>query len=78
MGYSNPRYDALLAAAAREADPQQRMDMLAEAERVMLEDMPIVPLYFYVSKKMVKPWVAGMEANIMDHHHSRHLRILAH
>jgi oligopeptide transport system substrate-binding protein len=78
MGYSNPRYDALLAAAAREADPQQRMDTLAEAERVMLEDMPIVPLYFYVSKKMVKPWVAGMEANIMDHHHSRHLRILAH
>ena len=44
----------------------------------MMEDMPIVPLYFYVSKKMVKPWVAGMEANIMDHHHSRHLRILAH
>jgi oligopeptide transport system substrate-binding protein len=78
MGYSNPRYDALLAAAAREADPQRRMETLAAAERLMLEDMPIVPLYFYVSKKMVKPWVAGMEANIMDHHHSRHLRILAH
>ena len=78
MGYSNPRYDALLAAAAREGNPVRRMETLAEAERVMLEDMPIVPLYFYVSKKMVKPWVAGMEANIMDHHHSRHLRILAH
>jgi oligopeptide transport system substrate-binding protein len=78
MGYSNPRYDALLAAAAREGNPVRRMETLAEAERVMLEDMPIVPLYFYVSKKMVKPWVAGMEANIMDHHHSRHLRILEH
>lgn len=78
MGYSNPRYDALLAAAAREADPVRRMDTLAEAERLMLEDMPIIPLYFYVSKKMVKPWVAGLEANIMDHHHSRHLRILRH
>lgn len=78
MGYSNPRYDALLAAAAREADPARRMDTLAEAERVMLEDMPIIPLYFYVSKKMVKPWVAGLEPNIMDHHHSRHLRILKH
>ncbi|MCL4780123.1 MAG: peptide ABC transporter substrate-binding protein [Gammaproteobacteria bacterium] len=78
MGYSNPRYDALLAAAAREADPVRRMDTLAEAERVMLEDMPIIPLYFYVSKKMVKPWVAGLEPNIMDHHHSRHLRILKH
>lgn len=78
MGYSNPRYDALLAAAAREGDPLVRMSTLEAAERLMLEDMPIIPLYFYVSKKMVKPWVAGMEANIMDHHHSRHLRILEH
>ena len=78
MGYSNPRYDALLAAAAREGDPLVRMATLEAAERLMLEDMPIIPLYFYVSKKMVKPWVAGMEANIMDHHHSRHLRILEH
>jgi oligopeptide transport system substrate-binding protein len=78
MGYSNPRYDALLAAAARDGDPVRRMATLAAAERLMLDDMPIVPLYFYVSKKMVKPWVAGMEANIMDHHHSRHLRILEH
>lgn len=78
MGYTNPAYDALLAAAAREADPAVRMATLAEAERVMLEDMPIIPLYYYVSKKMVKSWVAGLEDNIMDHHHSRHLRILRH
>lgn len=78
MGYSNPRYDALLAAAARDGNPVTRMAALGEAERVMLDDMPIIPLYFYVSKQMVKPWVAGFEPNIMDHHHSRHLRILEH
>jgi oligopeptide transport system substrate-binding protein len=78
MGYSNPRYDALLLTAARDGNPVTRMAALAEAERLMLDDMPIIPLYFYVSKQMVKPWVDGFEANIMDHHHSRYLRILEH
>lgn len=78
MGYDNPRYDALLAQASREADANLRMALLEEAERVMLDDMPILPIYFYVSKQMVKPWVAGFEGNIMDRHYSRHLRILKH
>ena len=55
-----------------------RQDVLEEAERVMLDDMPVLPIYYYVSKQMVKPWVGGYESNIMDHHHSRHFRILKH
>ncbi|MEZ5564189.1 MAG: peptide ABC transporter substrate-binding protein [Gammaproteobacteria bacterium] len=78
MGYNNPRYDELLHQASREADAKVRMALLEEAERVMLDDMPILPMYFYVSKKMLKPWVAGYEDNIMDRHYSRHLRILKH
>ena len=78
MSYNNPRYDRLLASASREADPAVRMATLAEAERVMLDDMPVLPIYFYVSKQMVKPWVGGFDSNIMDHHHTRHLRILKH
>ncbi len=78
MSYNNPRYDSLLLQASREADPAVRMGLLQEAERVMLDDMPMLPIYYYVSKQMVKPWVAGYESNIMDHHHSRHFRILKH
>jgi oligopeptide transport system substrate-binding protein len=78
MAYNNPRYDQLLLQASREADPAARMALLEEAERVMLDDMPILPIYYYVTKRMVKPWVAGFEGNIMDHHHSRHFRILKH
>ena len=44
----------------------------------MLDDMPMLPIYYYVSKQLVKPWVAGYETNIMDHHHTRHFRILKH
>lgn len=78
MSYNNPRYDALLLQASRQADPAVRMGLLEEAERVMLDDMPMLPIYYYVSKQMVKPWVAGFVSNIMDHHHTRHFRILKH
>jgi len=55
-----------------------RAGHLQEAERAMLADQPLMPLYFYVTKRMVKPWVQGYEGNIMDHIYTRHLHILKH
>lgn len=77
-GYANPRYDALLAEASAEGDPALRAQMLQAAESVLLDDAPIIPIYFYVSKHLVKPWVLGRESNIMDHHYSKNFRILKH
>ena len=77
-GYNNPRYDALLAAASAEPDVVRRAQHLQDAERLMIADQPILPLYFYVTKRMVKPWVRGYEGNIMDHIYTRHLSILKH
>jgi oligopeptide transport system substrate-binding protein len=77
-GYHNPAYDALVDGATLETDPVKREALMQEAERVLLEDMPIIPIYFYVSKHLVKPWVGGFDANIMDHHYSKHLFILSH
>ncbi len=42
----------------------------------MLEEMPIIPLYFYVSQHLIKPWVSGLEGNVMDHHYSKYVKIL--
>ena len=78
FGYSSRRYDGLLAAASAEPDTALRARHLEEAERVLLADQPLIPLYFYVTKRMVKPWVEGYEGNIMDHIYTRHLRILEH
>ena len=74
-GYDNPEYNALIRAAAAEPDPAQRRAMLEQAERVMLADQPLIPVYFYVNARLVKPWVKGWQDNIMDHHSSRHLWI---
>ena len=77
-GYANPRYDELIYSAANETDLARRAEYLEAAERLLLEDLPIMPLYFYATTRLVKPWVAGFEQNIMNHHHSKDLRILAH
>lgn len=72
--YRNPRYDALLDAAATTLDPRRRAQLLREAETLLLADHPIAPLYFYVSKHLVKPGLDGFENNVLDRHPSRYLR----
>jgi oligopeptide transport system substrate-binding protein len=74
-GYSNPRYDELLKKAAVTGDEEARQRMLTEAERVLIEDYPIVPLYFLVSKHLVSPRVQGYLPNAMDRHPSRFLAL---
>jgi oligopeptide transport system substrate-binding protein len=71
--YSNSSYDALLEEVARERSPKRRDRMMHEAERLLLEDNPIVPVYTYVSKRLVDPHVRGWQSNIMDHHYSRYM-----
>jgi len=74
-GYSNPRYDSLLAEATRQPDAALRRTLLEESERVMLADTPLLPLYFYVNKHLVKPYVQGWTDNVMNVQYSKDLRI---
>jgi oligopeptide transport system substrate-binding protein len=74
-GYASARYDALVDQAAAEPDVARRRTLLEQAEQVLIEDLPVLPLYFYVSKHLVKPYVSGWQPNIMDHHYSRYFRI---
>jgi oligopeptide transport system substrate-binding protein len=54
--YINPRYDALLDAAAAELDRTKRSALLREAERILVEeDMPLMPLCQYVTVYMYDP-----------------------
>jgi oligopeptide transport system substrate-binding protein len=77
-GYSNAEFDRLVAASQGAQDPQARMDLLQQAESVMLADMPILPLYTYVTARLVQPWVGGYESNIMDHHRHKDMYVLKH
>ena len=75
--YANDEYESLMKRAATQVDPDRRRLYLEEAERVMLADHPVIPLYFYVSKHLVRPEVSGWGDNVLDYHYSQHLSLSA-
>jgi oligopeptide transport system substrate-binding protein len=74
-GYANPAYDALIRRAASTIDLGARRELLQEAERMMLADQPLAPLYFYVNKHLVKPYVRGWHQNVMNVIYSKDLSL---
>jgi oligopeptide transport system substrate-binding protein len=77
-GYNNPQFDALIAEAGRTADIQKRREILQSAERTMLADYPVIPIYFFSSKRLFKPYVQGATPNPLNRLYSKHLKIEAH
>ena len=73
--YASDEYDDLMRRAAKQVEPKLRRVFLEEAERVLLADHPVIPLYFYVSKHLVSPEVQGWEDNVLDYHYSQHLSL---
>jgi len=69
--YANAHFDELLAQASTAT--VKRIAILQAAEMQMLQDQAIIPLYYYVSKHMLKPEIQGWQDNILDHHLSRYL-----
>lgn len=73
--YGNEEYDTLMKSASEQLDLDRRRLYLEEAERVLLADHAVIPLYFYVSKHLVSPEVRGWEDNILNYHYSQHLSL---
>lgn len=69
--YNNPAYDQLLEKAARETDPDRRMRMLEEAERIIMdEDLPMVPVFQYNNMYLFDPHkVSGLNTHPRSDQH---------
>jgi len=65
-GWGNAQFDALLNKAGHAADPAQRMALLEEADALITEAMPVMPLYFYTRIYLIHPDVQGWHANLLD------------
>ena len=77
VSYKDASFDALLDKAARTSDPQSRRELLEEDERKMLADYPVIPLYFFVSKRLVKPYVHGLQLNPLNRVESKYLSVVS-
>jgi oligopeptide transport system substrate-binding protein len=67
-GWSNLEYDRLIRLATTQTDPDERMATLHQAEQILMDELPVIPIYFYVSANMVQPYVRGFYGNIQDRH----------
>jgi oligopeptide transport system substrate-binding protein len=74
-GYSNPEYDRLMDEADRAAEGKQRRELMHEAEAIAMEDMPNIPITYYVSKNLVSQAVQGWIDNTKDIHRTRFLSV---
>lgn len=73
--WKNADFDRLLAEAAQEADPAKRFDLLEQAEQIVVDEMPVLPIYSYVDPNMVRPYVKGWYRNLRDTHPLKSIRI---
>lgn len=64
--FSNERFDSLYTEAMDYTDPEERAPLYKEMDRILMEHVPVVPLFYDESIRMIHPWVKGYEANAMN------------
>jgi oligopeptide transport system substrate-binding protein len=65
--YCNPAFDAAFNEAATIADPAEQEAKYIEAQRIAVDDAPVLWLRFGLSRYLVRPWVAGLTPSSSDH-----------
>ncbi|MDR0217893.1 MAG: ABC transporter substrate-binding protein [Enterobacteriaceae bacterium] len=72
--YSNPDYDALIKKSGETNDiPSQQKGL-----DIFTKDSPVMPIYYYVNAKMVKPYVGGFYVNPMGYISAKDIYIIKH
>jgi len=54
-GWENSRFAALVDQSGMELDPEKRLAILLEAERIFAEELPVFPLYHWTSPSLAAP-----------------------
>ncbi len=66
-GWSSTRYDELMFAATREPDVPKRMATLYQAETLLLEEMPIMPVFWRMNSILIRPEVLNWKHSVISH-----------
>ena len=66
-GWGSAAYDDLLNQSAREGDSQKRFGLLSKAEALMLEDMPVIPIYWYTHSYLLRPELKNFHPSVLEH-----------
>ncbi len=72
-GWSNAEYDRLIALAASQTNQQQRYRTFQQAEAILMDESPIIPIYTYTRVLLKHPQLQGWYPNILDQHPYKHV-----
>ena len=76
--YSNPAYDEALRNAAKASDTTARGKFYQQAEDLLGQDVPSIPVYHYVRTHLVKPWVGGFTPDKLGYYYTKDMYIKKH
>jgi oligopeptide transport system substrate-binding protein len=71
--FNNLAYDDLIEKITKTTDIISKKKLIEEAENILLHDIPVIPLYYYVSRHLVTNKLLGFEDNVADRHLSKYL-----
>ena len=74
-GWSNTVYDRLIAEASRTGEQAARYEAFQKAEAILLDEAPILPVYFYTHTFLIRPNVKDWYPTILDHHPYKYVRL---
>ena len=64
-GWSNKSYDALITKAKVTVDPKARMATLHAAEKILMTDVPIIPIYFYTNPVLLSKHIKNFHQSML-------------
>jgi oligopeptide transport system substrate-binding protein len=74
-GWHSPQYETLLSKAAQQAEPAARLATLREAESLMMNAYPILPMSWYSRNYLLRPEVKGWFPLLLDNHPYTSIRL---
>jgi oligopeptide transport system substrate-binding protein len=78
FGYANPKFDALCEAADTDLNPASRTALYRQAARILASDVPAIPIYYQKDPELVKPYVGGLDDNLLGHLPYKHVTLAPH
>jgi oligopeptide transport system substrate-binding protein len=76
-GWSNAEFDRLMEESGFISDPTQRYETLKEAERILLNDLPILPIYWYTRTYLIHPDVKNWHPLLLDNHPYKYIDLVS-
>lgn len=72
-GWKNSEYDRILTESTRIRDPQERYAKMQEAEAILLDEVPILPIYWYTRVYLISPDVKNWNPLLLDMRPYKHI-----